>query len=84
MALPALPLVQGTLDLLVLRTLATGPAVLQLLLNAPGARVKPRAALSAIHPLVRRARVVRGARGEAREAAMHLLAAMDEQIEAGT
>src|SRR5207302_5716377 len=65
------------------RTVAPGAAVLRLLLNAPAARLKPRAAMAALRPLVERAQVVRGVRGEAREAAQRLLAAMDERIEAG-
>ena len=59
-----------------LRTLAPGAAMLALLAHAPAARLKPRAALTTLKPLVRRARVVRGVRGEARETAAMLLDAL--------
>jgi hypothetical protein len=58
------------------RTLPPGAAMLALLGHAPAARLKPRASLALLQPLVRRARVVRGARGEARETAAMLLEAM--------
>lgn len=58
------------------RTLAPGAAMLALLAHAPAARLKPKVALTTLRPLVRRARVVHGARGEAREAAAQLLEAM--------
>jgi hypothetical protein len=58
------------------RTLAPGAAMLALLGHAPTARLKPKTALTMLQPLVRRARLVRGARGEARETAAQLLAAL--------
>ncbi|MCU1279958.1 MAG: hypothetical protein JWM53_3504 [bacterium] len=66
------------------RAVPLGSAMLELLKNAPAARLKPRAALEAIRPLAERARVVRGARGEAREVAASLLRAVDAQIEGTT
>ncbi len=62
------------------RDVPAGKAMLALLKNTPNARLKPRAALAAIRPLVQRARVVSGARGEAREAAARLLQAVDAQL----
>jgi hypothetical protein len=59
------------------RTLAPGAAMLELLSHAPTARLRPRGALGMLQPLVRRARVVRGVRGEASATAAELLEAME-------
>lgn len=59
------------------RPLAPGAAMLELLTHAPTARLRPRASITMLQPILRRARVVRGVRGEARAAAEQLLAAME-------
>lgn len=57
------------------RAVKPARAVLDLLMNAPTARVNPSSVLAALQPLARGARVVAGVRGEAREVVPELLRA---------